>query len=64
LPTSPSQYAGIDSIYFNPHRKLLVAAANELLERGLIFLDTIDDLERIDDGHVFADIFGRPSVIL
>lgn len=36
----------------------------KLLERRLIFLDTIDDPQRIDNGHVFADLFGYPTVIL
>ena len=48
----------------NPHRNLLVAGVNDLLNRKLIILE-IPSLQntRNDQGHVFTEIFGFPSVV-
>lgn len=43
----------------NPHRKLLVLGLNELLGQRLVSLDR----EGADQGHVFANIGGAPSVV-
>jgi hypothetical protein len=49
----------------NPFRKLLIASTNELLDRGLITLERKDGkYSHPDDGHLFVDLFGYPSVIL
>jgi hypothetical protein len=49
----------------NPYRKLLIAATNELLNRGLITLQGKEGLyPHVDKGHVFVDLFGYPSVVL
>lgn len=46
----------------NPYRNLLVAGINILLDKGLISLEySPTDNE---DGHLFTDLFGYPSVVL
>lgn len=46
----------------NPYRNLLVAGINILLDKGLISLDySPTDNE---DGHLFTDLFGYPSVVM
>lgn len=51
-----------------PLRKLLVLAANELIAQGKLDLNgkSGDPRNRDDrdEGHIFADIAGRPSVIM
>lgn len=49
----------------NPYRKLLIAATNELLDRGLITLNGKGGAySHAEDGHLFLDLFGYPSVVL
>lgn len=48
----------------NPHRNLLVAGVNDLLNKKLIILESPDSQNtRNDQGHVFTEIFGFPSVV-
>lgn len=47
----------------NPHRKLLIAATNELLNRNLISLNAPND-STDESGHAFLEIFGHPSVVM
>ncbi len=48
----------------DPYRNLLVAGVNELLKRKLISLNSPENLNTNDEkGHVFAEVFGYPSVI-
>jgi hypothetical protein len=49
----------------NPYRKLIIAATNELLDWSLITLDGKDGkYSHAEDGHVFLDLFGYPSIVL
>jgi len=47
---------------FNPYRNLLVSAVNVLLDKRLISLD--NQSADNEDGHVFVDLFGYPSVVI
>lgn len=48
----------------DPYRNLLVAGVNELLKRKLISLHSPGNLHENDEkGHIFAEVFGYPSVI-
>lgn len=48
----------------NPHRNLLVAGVNDLLNKKLIILESPDSQNtRNEQGHVFTEIFGFPSVV-
>jgi hypothetical protein len=48
----------------NPHRNLLVAGVNDLLNKKLIILDSPGSQNtRNDQGYVFTEIFGFPSVV-
>ena len=47
----------------HPLRKLLILGANHLLSTGAVSLDAHDGSKQ-KSGHIFADIAGRPSVIL
>ncbi len=50
----------------NAYRKLLVLGVNELLQRNLIALKASgkDQRNEEENGHIFADLGGAPSVIL
>lgn len=49
----------------NPHRKLLIAALNELLIRNLISLTAPAPDDSVDEkGHVFLELFGYPSEVM
>lgn len=49
----------------DPYRKLLIAATNELLQRGLITLESKSGIYSHESkGHVLLDLFGFPSVVL
>jgi hypothetical protein len=49
----------------NPYRKLLIAGTNELLKGCLITLNGKEGkYPHEDNGHVFLDLFGFPSVVL
>lgn len=52
-----------NTLKVNPYRKLLIDAVNELLTRNLISLDASIDRGK-EDGHIFLDILGYPSVVL
>lgn len=45
-------------------RKLVILAANELLSRKLISLEGPSTSDRDDEGHLFCEIAGQPSVAL
>lgn len=48
----------------NPHRNLLVAGVNNLLNEKLVTLESTGSQNtRNDQGHVFTEIFGFPSVV-
>lgn len=47
----------------NPHRKLLVAAVNQLLDEKLISLDGEDE-NYSDTGHIITEIFGYTTAIM
>lgn len=48
----------------DPYRNLIVAALNKLVEGKYISLSpNTSDLDQ-DNGHIFLDLFGEPSVIL
>lgn len=51
-----------ESKAINPYRNLLVAAINEVLDKNLITLNATTPPQQ--DGHVFVDLFGFPSVVL
>jgi hypothetical protein len=56
-----TQKNGVSEI--NPHRKLLIAATNELLNRNLISLNASKDSTE-ESGHAFLEIFEHPSVVM
>jgi len=48
----------------NPHRNLLVAGVNDLLNKKLIILDSPGSQNTINDkGYIFTEIFGFPSIV-
>lgn len=47
---------------FSPYRNLLISAINSLLDKHLISLN--GQSSDNEDGHVFVDLFGYPSVII
>lgn len=48
----------------NPYRNLLVAAVNQLIDGKYISLNPINVNPEQENGHVFLNLFGQPSVIL
>lgn len=46
----------------NPHRNLLISAINTLLDKRIISLN--GKLSDSENGHIFVELFGYPSVIL
>jgi hypothetical protein len=51
--------------HLDPHRNLLIAGTNELLKRGLISLESLEDTSTYkEDGYLLTTIFNFPSVVL
>lgn len=48
----------------NPYRNLLVAAVNHLVNNKYISLNPINPNPEQENGHVFLNLFGQPSVVL
>ncbi|ACU60486.1 hypothetical protein [Chitinophaga pinensis] len=61
----PGESVKGSSLKIDPYRKLLIAATNELLQRGLITLESKSgSYSHEPKGHVLLDLFGFPSVVL